>query len=119
MVSALLIGIVAAIGHDRFFQYNNGREVGSKLNQKVVSNVGLAFAFLVKVLLVTATSTAFIQQLFYDLKRHGEKVVHIDTLFSALRNILQFRHLKLWLRHAVLLVFAATTWQASLAALRM
>lgn len=110
MVSALLIGVVAAVGHDRFFQYHDGRQVGSNLSQKVVSNLALAFAFTVKVFLVTASSTAFIQQLFYDLKQRGEKVVHVDTLFGALRNILQFRHLELWIRHIMLLVLAVVTW---------
>ncbi|KAI1493789.1 hypothetical protein F5X96DRAFT_686298 [Biscogniauxia mediterranea] len=110
MVSALVLGAVAAIGHDRLYASFDGRPVGTNLEQQAITNGGTALAFLAKVFFTVATGTAFAQQFFHSLRRKQESIGHLDMLFGLSENILPLLNARLWFRHPVLLVIGLITW---------
>ncbi|KAI1640731.1 hypothetical protein F4809DRAFT_661702 [Biscogniauxia mediterranea] len=110
MVSALVLGAVAAIGHDRLYAFFDGRPVGTNLEQQAITNAGTALAFLAKVFFTVATGTAFAQQFFHSLRRKQESISHLDMLFGLSENILPLLNARLWFRHPVLLVIGLVTW---------
>ena len=116
MVASLLLGTVFAIGHDRFYHHFNGREVGSSFQQKVIINVGTAFAFLVQTWFTTAVGLVFVQQVFVSLRRKATRVDDIDSIFNVMVNIWEFTKVKLWFRHVALLVIAIVVWTLPIAA---
>ena len=109
MISALLVGLLFAIGHDRYYHYYDHRAVGSSLEQTVIVNVGTAFAFLVRMFFAISTATVFSQQIWLSLRCRAESIQDIDALFDSLGNVLQFRKIILWARHWGLAVIALIT----------
>lgn len=116
MISSVLLGAAFAIGHDRFYNHFNGREVNSGLQQKVIINVGTAFAILVKMWFTVAAATVFSQQLFMSLERRAEQINDIDSLFGVLGYAWEFGKIKLWCRHFALALIAVVVWTLPVAA---
>ena len=116
MVATVLCGVAFAIGHDRFYHHFDDQPVGSGLQQKVIINVGTAFAILVKMFFTIATATVFSQQIFQSLKRRAETINDIDSLFDVFGNLLHFVKLGLWSRHCALAVIAIVVWCIPIAA---
>ena len=116
MLGSTVIGLALAVAHDRFYEHYNGRAVHSALEQKVIINVGTAFAFLVKMFFCIAAATVFSQQLFRSLKHRAESIENIDALFDILGNILHFSKGTLWLRHYALAIMALVIWCIPIAA---
>lgn len=110
MVSSFLLGVAAAIGHDRFYAAYNGKPVNNGLEQKIIHNVGAAFAILVKMFLAISTGVVFTQQLWVSLTSKPEAINEIDGLFAIIGNALEFRRLALWSRHWLLGLLALITW---------
>ena len=117
MIASLLVGVAFAIAHDRFYYYYDGRAVKSGLEQKVIVDVGTAFAFLVKMFFCISAATVFSQQLFQSLRQRAESIDHIDALFDIFGNALHFGKITLWLRHFVLAVVALVVWCIPIAAI--
>jgi len=122
MISALLAGVVFAVGHHLFYHGLAGHAVsdhygkgfGSSVSaQEINIAIGTAFAFLVRACLVLAVSTAYIQAFWRAAKaRQSEMnltVAQLDAAFSALTNLLAFAKGPLWLRNPVLLCLAKPT----------
>ncbi|KAK0787274.1 hypothetical protein LTR02_006467 [Friedmanniomyces endolithicus] len=112
MISALLAGVVFAVGHHLFYHGLAGHAVsdhygkgfGSSVSaQEINIAIGTAFAFLVRACLVLAVSTAYIQAFWRAAKaRQSEMnltVAQLDAAFSALTNLLAFAKGPLWLRN--------------------
>ena len=116
MILSVLLGTVFAIGHDRFYQHFDGREVSSSLQQKVIINVGTAFAFLVNLTFCIAVGTVFVQQIFVSLRRKATHINDIDSIFNVMVNVWEFTKVKLWFRHWALLVIAIVVWTLPIAA---
>ncbi|KAI1504008.1 hypothetical protein F5X99DRAFT_373190 [Biscogniauxia marginata] len=116
MVSALVLGVVAAVGHDRVYAFFDGRTVGTNLEQQSITNAGTALAFLAKVLFTIAAGIAFAQQLFHSLRRKQESISHLDMLFGLTENVLPLFNAKLWFRHPTLLLIGLITWCIPLSA---
>lgn len=110
MISSLLLGLLFAIGHDRYYHHYDRREVESSLEQTVIVNVGTAFAFMVKMFFAISTATVFSQQIWLSLRCRAESINDIDTLFDILKNVLYFMKINLWTRHWVLAIIALITW---------
>jgi hypothetical protein len=110
MISTLLLGLLFAIGHDRYYHYYNCRPVRSSLEQTMIINVGTAFAFMVKMFFAISTATVFSQQIWLSLRGRAEKIHDLDSLFDILGNVLQFGKITLWARHWVLAMIALVTW---------
>lgn len=116
MVASVLCGVAFAIGHDRFYHHFDNQQVGSSLQQKVIINVGTAFAFLVKMFFTIAAATVFSQQIFQSLKHNAETINDIDTLFDVFDNLLHFAKIGLWFRHFALATIAVVVWCLPIAA---
>jgi hypothetical protein len=110
MISSLLLGLLFAIGHDRYYHHYDRRPVWSSLEQTMIINVGTAFAFMVKMFFAISTGTVFSQQIWLSLRCRAENIHDIDTLFDILGNVLQFGKITLWVRHWVLAIIALVTW---------
>ena len=111
---ASLIGIIFAVGHHAFYSYYNGRVADNEREQRLVINAGTAFAFLVQMFLATATGNAYVQNFWLSMKSRPHSISHIDTMYSALQNLLAFWDLRIWGGHPVLLLLALVTWLVSL-----
>ncbi|KAJ9607123.1 hypothetical protein H2200_008195 [Cladophialophora chaetospira] len=116
MVSSFILGLGAAVAHDRFYNAYNGKPVSSGLEQKIIHNIGAAFAIVVKMFLAISTGTVFTQQLWMSLRHKSERINEIDALFAVLSNAIKFRKVGLWARHWMLALLAMITWCLPLAA---
>ncbi|KAH9886789.1 hypothetical protein F4778DRAFT_773891 [Xylariomycetidae sp. FL2044] len=117
MVVLLVAGVLVAVCHDQVYRHFNGQQVSSTFQQQMITNLGTALAFLVKMFFALATGAAFSQQLFYSLRQKPETIGNLDRLFDLLENALFLCRPRLWIRHPVLLVIALITWCLPLTAL--
>ena len=110
MVGSMLLGLVFAIAHDRFYNSYDGQAVGSGREQKLIVDVGTAFAFLVKMFFRIAAASVLSQQLFQSLRHKAESISNIDALFNISGNALHFVKVALWIRHPALAAIAIVIW---------
>jgi hypothetical protein len=113
MIAGLLAGIAFAIGHHFFYRRFEGQAVKSESQQRWITRGGTAFAFLVKMSLAIATSTAYIQQAWKKLGERAMRVERVDAMFIGLRDLSAFVDLRLWLGNPALLALALITWYVS------
>jgi hypothetical protein len=86
MVGSMLLGLVFALSQDHFYNSHDCQAVGSDREQKLIVDVGTAFAFLVKIIFrITVAS----QQLFQSLRHKAESTSNISALFDTSGNALQ------------------------------
>jgi hypothetical protein len=110
MLGSLLTGIAGAVSHHFFYSHYDNRPVRDGTEQKCLSNGGTAFAFLVKMFLAIATSSAYVQQFWLSLKEKPYRLDRVDRLYSVLKDVTVFCDLGLWLRSPVLTTLAVVTW---------
>ncbi|KAJ5398480.1 hypothetical protein N7465_008969 [Penicillium sp. CMV-2018d] len=122
MVSALLVAVAFAIGHDAFYQSLNGKPVlnaqpiallNSSLNvsdQQVYLSLGTLFAFLVKVFLGVSVSTVFDQFVWKSIQTQRTRIGIIDDLLSVLKNGFTVLNLQLWKRSPISMTLALICW---------
>jgi hypothetical protein len=110
MFGSLLLGIGFALGHHFYFAAWNNKLVQSSDEQQWVARVGTGFAFLVKMFLAIATGTAYVQQLWLDLKSRPVTVESADSMFSVLANANELWDLRIWVYRPLLLLLAVITW---------
>jgi hypothetical protein len=110
MLGSLLTGIAGAVSHHFFYSHYDNRPVRDGTEQKYLSNGGTAFAFLVKMFLAIATSSAYVQQFWLSLKEKPYRLDRVDRLYSVLKDVTVFCDLGLWLRSPVLTTLAVVTW---------
>ncbi|KUM58723.1 hypothetical protein ACN42_g8440 [Penicillium freii] len=122
MVSALLVAVAFAIGHDAFYQSLNGKPVlnaqpiallNSSLNvsdQQVYLSLGTLFAFLVKVFLGVSVSTVFDQFVWKSIQTQRTRIGIIDNLLSVLKNGFTVLNLQLWKRSPISMTLALICW---------
>ena len=125
MLSALIAGVLFAIGHHLFYCSIANTEAGStSLNvlgssvsrQATSIAIGTAFAFLVKLCLVYAVAVAYVQVFWYDMKTGNPKptLATLDATFSGTRQLLVLFNYVLWMRYPILLLVALTAWYYSI-----
>lgn len=110
MLGSFLLGILLALTHHLFYQYLSGKDIGNTISQRWVNRIGTGLAFLVKMFLVIASSTAYVQRQWLSFHNKALKVSHIDVLSGILGNATKFSHFQLWLMHPWLLLIAIITW---------
>ena len=120
-ILSLFSGVAFAIGHHCFCSGLNdsrAREDGYKLwntevsHQQINIAVGTAFAFLVKVALATAISTAYVQFLWRSMLRSScaATLQDLDTLFPGISNVISLFKVWVWRHYATLCFLALLTW---------
>ena len=111
MLLSLLAGVALTVGHHFFYARFDGLQVDNvSMSQTWIIRIGTGFAFVVKTLLVVATSIAFVQQQWLALSHRSFKIRQIDTLTSVLSNALLFCESRIWLRFPLLTLLAGIAW---------
>ncbi|KAJ5175616.1 uncharacterized protein N7482_001493 [Penicillium canariense] len=116
MAGLLVLGVLSAIAQDLIFRHYQGRVVATDDEQKWVGRVGTGLAFLVKSLLVTASTTAYVQHLWLVVRDRPTSITTLDAMFDALGNALSLGRLGIWTARPLLLLIAGITWLLPLAA---
>lgn len=123
MLAALIAGISFATGHHLFYQSLDGTHVSTEgysfagltlSRQQTNTNVGTAFAFLVRACLVVAISVAYVQVFWKAFMAGTSKkspaLGQIDTSFSALGNALVLLYAPMWRWYPLLSSLAMAAW---------
>jgi len=111
MGGMLFVGILTAIGHDRFYTYLNDRVVTEvSLSQAWVIRAGTAFAFLFKTVLILVVGNVFCQVFWFTMRRDALQMGTIDAIFNLIRNPLQVFNTELLRKRVSLVLLAVTTW---------
>jgi len=116
MFGALLIGILLAVGHAVFYWWLNGKQVNKTLSQTWVTNIGTAFAFLIKMFLAIAAGIAFTQHQWRNMRAQTFEVGEIDTVTTMLEDIFALLDVRMWPRVPTLVIIAIITWLIPVAA---
>ncbi|ETI24513.1 hypothetical protein G647_03882 [Cladophialophora carrionii CBS 160.54] len=118
MVTAFPSAILFAVAHHILNLKLDGREVTElAVDQQWISRAGNALAYVVKVLLLLATGTAYFQRVWHHARGKPTKLSQFDSLFGVQDSIFEFRHVKFWLRRPVLLLVAMVLWLIPLVAI--
>ncbi|KAJ9500063.1 hypothetical protein H2202_004454 [Exophiala xenobiotica] len=118
MLTCFVGAVVLATGHHIFNSYLDGVPVAQfALGQQRVSRVENATAYVVKLLLVLTTSTAYFQSVWHHARCRPTKIGQFDTMFGALDNIFELGHLGFWLRRPVLVASVMIVWLIPLIAI--
>ena len=110
MLCSFLLGVLLAIGHHFFYLSRDGSVVRDQSQQAWDSRIGLGFAFLVKVFLVTAVSIACVQNLWWVLRSKQVPLAGVDSMFDLLENAWGFTDVRVWFRGPVVVGLAAVAW---------
>jgi heme/copper-type cytochrome/quinol oxidase subunit 2 len=86
MIFCSVLGVAFAAAYHIFYAMTNGRAVQSNLEQQIVTSVGTAFAFMIKVLLAVTTATAYNQYLWYTTRAESAEIRLMDLVFGILGN---------------------------------
>ena len=124
MFTALIFGILLAVGHHMFYSSLSGkpadtdsyRILGGQFalsKQEVKIAIGTLFAFLVKAALALAVAIAYTQVVWKAVKRQETSLLTVDTLFSILGNVSSFLSVSVWWKYPLLLLLAITVWYVS------
>ncbi|KAL2394035.1 hypothetical protein ABEF93_002634 [Exophiala dermatitidis] len=118
MLLCFTSSVVLAIGHHVLNLCLASKVVAElPVNQQWVSRGENALAYLVKVLLVLATGTAYFQCVWHNARGRPTKISHFDSMFGALDNIVVLRHVRFWYRKPVLAMIVIVIWLIPLIAI--
>jgi hypothetical protein len=111
MLTCFVGAVILATGHHIFNSHLDGVPVAQfALDQQWVSRAENATAYVVKLLLLLATSTAYFQSVWHHARCRPTKISQFDTMFGALDNIFELRHFGFWLRRPVLVASVMIVW---------
>ena len=116
MLVLLTTGLLAAIGHHRFYSYLNNRPIEGSVPQTWAIRVGNAFAYLFKTTLVAAVAIAYAQGFWFFVRRQSLEIGSVDKYFGVLSNPLSFFNRDLLLRTSLLFGLAMASWLLPLTA---
>jgi hypothetical protein len=111
MGGMLFVGILTAIGHDRFYTYLNDRVVTEvSISQAWVIRAGTAFAFWFKTVLVMVVGNVFCQVFWFTMRHDALQMGTIDAIFNLTRNPLKVFNTELLRKRVSLVLLAVTAW---------
>jgi hypothetical protein len=117
MVISLISGTLLAFGHHVFYNSLSDKPVGvpetviiGVTRQQLNLTLGALFAFLVKVFLVVAITTAYTQMMWKDIKKQATRLTTIDTIFDVISNFWSLLYFSVWWKYPSLFLLALTTW---------
>lgn len=120
MIGSWFSGVIVALGHHFYYGSLGGSPtdvyqsiLGFDISsQQINAAIGTSFTFIVRALLIFATSIAYIQ-IFWRAAKHPTKqntLEDLDTMFSGLSNILAFKKGSVWQKYPLLLLLALISW---------
>ncbi|KAI1317913.1 hypothetical protein F5Y16DRAFT_392451 [Xylariaceae sp. FL0255] len=118
MIGAWFGAILFAVGHHISYSHLNGTAadtekqiLGAQITSQEFTNaLGTSFTFVVKFLLVYASTVSYIQ-IFWRAARQSRKLNtlgDLDSMFSALTNFFVFFKRPIWLKHPLTISIALT-----------
>ena len=111
MFTSFLGAVLFAVGHHILNLKLDGKAVGDiAVDQQWISRAGNALAYIVKVLLVLATGTAYFQRVWHHARGKPTKLSQFDSLLGVPDNILELRHAVFWFRRPILLLAVLVLW---------
>jgi hypothetical protein len=117
MVTSLISGTLLAFGHHVFYNSLSEKPVGVPetviirvTRQQLNLTLGALFAFLVKVFLVVAITTAYTQIVWKDIKKQATRLTTIDTIFDVISDFWSLLSFSVWWKYPLLFLLALTTW---------
>ena len=119
ILSALIAGILFALGHHFFYSSLSGHAVGnanyhilgtSISHQEINTTAGTAFAFLVNFALGAAIATAYAQAFWRAVLRRKATLESLDATFSVLSDALSLAKVWIWWHYPLLLCVALIAW---------
>jgi hypothetical protein len=111
MFACFVGAIFFAVGHHVLNLCLQGKVTTEfPIDQQWISRGENAVAYTVKLLLVLATGTAYVQCVWHHARGRPTKITHFDTMFGVLDNIVDLRHLRFWFRRPILLGTVAVVW---------
>jgi hypothetical protein len=110
MIGSLVIGFAFALGHHFYYRSWNHQLVRDNTQQEWITRIGTGFAFIIKMFLVIAAGTAYIQHLWASFRSHPATIDNVDSMFDVLGNAWKFLEVKLWFRRPILVILAAVPW---------
>lgn len=131
MVASFIVGTLFALGHHIFYASLDGRHaatadenhdvLGMHISiQQINTAIGTAFAFLVRMCLLSSISVAYFQIFVWSIGNSGTKgtqLSHLDNMTSALHNLLSLVNFKTWWRRPWLWILAVVAWLIPLASI--
>lgn len=111
MVSSLLVGFALVLGHHFFYQSLHllpTRE--ARFEQQLNTNIGTAFAFVVRMFFVISVATAYWQLFWHQVKARPTPVSTLDTLSSLIENALEFFSVRTLIHFPILAFMAVIIW---------
>ncbi|KAJ9300723.1 hypothetical protein DTO271G3_1887 [Paecilomyces variotii] len=121
MLLALTAGIIMTLVHHFFYQRLDGERVPDVdykvLNvpytisdQQINISAGTVWAYLVKLLLGLAATTAYQQLLWKAIKSRTTKVAVIDDIFSVAENVFSLLRWSLWRNYPPIMLLGLIGW---------
>lgn len=114
LLSTFSSAVFLALAHHLVYNYFDDKVLSSNMDsqyqQKLISRVGTALAFLVKATLTVTISIVFSQQFWLSLGKKAERISDIDAISSVRGNILQLFRVQLWFRQWILAGLAVLMW---------
>ncbi|KAJ9222271.1 hypothetical protein DTO169C6_5400 [Paecilomyces variotii] len=121
MLLALIAGVIMTLVHHFFYQRLNGKRVPDVdyqvLNvpytisdQQINISAGTVWAYLVKVLLGIAATTAYEQLFWKAIKSRTTKVAVIDDIFSVADNVFSLLRWSLWRNYPLIMLLGLIGW---------
>lgn len=116
LVSSLVLGTAAAVGHHFYYSFLDAKIVTSQTQQEWYIRVGTGLAFLARALLSASVGLTYTQLLWRTLRTRPITVSGIDALFGLVSNIWNFRVWEIWRFGPVLIIVAMVIWALPLVA---
>lgn len=117
MFGLLLIGLLAAVGHDLFYVHLNSREIQLvSVSQTWVIRIGNMFAFLFKLALAAAISVVYAQGFWFVTRQQVIQTRCIDNMFNVISNPASFFDRRFLSSSTRLVILAALCWTVPLSA---
>ena len=126
MLSALIAGALFSVGHHLFYASLDQSSASDLLEYDVLgmtvsqqqfnTGLGTAFAFLVRACLMISISVAYFQILIWNVTRRrsgATKVRELDTMTSALLDLISAADLRVWMRRPYMLILVIIAWYAT------
>ena len=110
MIGSFCLGVILAGSNHLFYSLLNSQVVKSTVEQQLYGAMGSAFAFAVKMFLITAIGMAFVQVFWKTLRTQAMTLKSIDVMFLVLSDPSQFLYIHVWLRHPCLVALAILSW---------
>jgi len=111
VLSCFFGGCILAILHHVLNSLLDGTAIADNvLSQQWIIRANNAIALMVKFLLVLATSIAYVQMMWKEVRTGPVEIARLDAMFAVLSTAFELWDLRFWLTHPLLSLPMAVAW---------